>query len=186
MKRIISLLLVLCLVLSCGAAVFAEGIGVTIDGTAVEWTDVEPFIDSNNRTLCPLRAVGEALGLTVDWDNDAREAIFIRTEEKGSVITKLEDGTEVYVSETRLVFPIDSSTAQGYVLFKYCADDSDYLTVNVPVAMDTAAIISNSRTYAPVRYLAESFGYLVDWDAETRTVLILSQSEGEEEAPAAQ
>ena len=34
----------------------------------------------------------------------------------------------------------------------------------------TAAVISNERTYAPIRYLAEYFGYTVGWDGETQTV----------------
>jgi hypothetical protein len=38
--------------------------------------------------------------------------------------------------------------------------------------MDSAAVIVNDRTYAPVRYLAEAFGYQVDWDPETKTVII--------------
>ena len=38
--------------------------------------------------------------------------------------------------------------------------------------MDTAAVIVNSRTYAPIRYLAEFFGYKVDWDGKTKTVLL--------------
>ncbi len=41
-------------------------------------------------------------------------------------------------------------------------------------SMDTAAIIKNSRTYAPVRYLAEAAGYKVNWNAATRTVEITS------------
>lgn len=41
-----------------------------------------------------------------------------------------------------------------------------------PVEMDTAAVIVNGRTYAPVRYLAEAFDYGVDWDAESKTVQV--------------
>ena len=37
-----------------------------------------------------------------------------------------------------------------------------------PVEMDTAAVIVNGRTYAPIRYLAEAFDYGVDWDAESK------------------
>ena len=38
--------------------------------------------------------------------------------------------------------------------------------------MDTAAIIRDARTYAPVRYLAEAAGYDVSWDNDTRTVIL--------------
>ena len=40
------------------------------------------------------------------------------------------------------------------------------------ISMDTAAVIVSDRTYAPVRYLAEFFGYDVGWDGASRTVLI--------------
>ncbi len=38
-------------------------------------------------------------------------------------------------------------------------DDDD-----TSIKMDTAATIQNDRTYAPVRYLAEYFGYTVEWN----------------------
>ena len=37
---------------------------------------------------------------------------------------------------------------------------------------DTPAIIRNSRTMVPIRYLAEKFGWTVEWNAETRQVII--------------
>ena len=114
-------------------------VGVTVKGTSVVWTDAAPFIDANDRTMVPLRAVGDALGLTVDWDGTKREAIFT-------------NGTKT------IYFPIDSSTGETRT-------------------MDTAAVIVNDRTYAPVRYLAEFFGYAVDWDGVTRTVMIQESAE---------
>ena len=112
---------------------------VTVKGEHVTWTDAAPFIDANSRTMVPLRAVGETLGLTVEWDSAAREASFT-------------DGTKT------IYFPIDSKTART----------SDGSTVE----MDTAAVIVDSRTYAPIRYLAQFFGFTVDWDGAARTVII--------------
>ncbi len=66
---------------------------VTVNGSAVQWTDAKPFIDANNRTMVPLRAVGDALGLTVKWDGEKREASF-----SGSGKT--------------IFFPIDSANAR--------------------------------------------------------------------------
>ncbi len=51
-------------------------VSVTVGGKAVAFTDAIPFIDENSRTLVPLRAVGDAMGLTVGWDSAAREASF--------------------------------------------------------------------------------------------------------------
>ena len=114
-------------------------ISVTVGGKAVAWTDAVPFIDDNSRTLVPLRAVGDAMGLTVGWDASAREASFT-------------DGTKT------IYFPIGSRDART----------GDGGTVS----MDTAAVIKGGRTFAPIRALAEYFGYTVAWDASTRTVII--------------
>ncbi len=135
---------ILLLTVSLNGTYASNSIKVTIDGASVQWTDAEPFIDDNYRTMVPLRAVGEALGLNVDWDNSAKEAIFT----KGS--------------ET-IYFPIDSMY---------------YRTENGTIeSMDTAAVIVNNRTYAPVRYLAEYFGYNVSWDGSTQTVVIIRATE---------
>ena len=69
------------------------GISVTVGGKAVAWTDAEPFIDANDRTMVPLRAVADAMGLTVNWDAAAREASFT-------------GGSRI------IIFPIDSATAR--------------------------------------------------------------------------
>ena len=114
-------------------------VNVTVNGVSVPWTDAVPFIDENSRTMVPLRAVAEALGLTVSWDGAAREASFT-------------DGSKT------IVFPIGSSEARG--------EDGS------AIRMDTAAVIVNDRTFAPIRYLAEHFGFTVSWDGATKTVVI--------------
>ncbi len=165
MKRILVFLLILIVftTLLCPAVLAAANVFVAVDGSLVKWTDAEPFIDENNRTLCPLRAVAEALGLNVDWDPVERVAIFSRVVERGS-------GDEWQKYTFSMYFPIDSSTVTCEELFE------DAFATDEPVTweleMDTAAIIRNDRTYAPVRYLAETFGFEVGWDAPTRTVLI--------------
>lgn len=40
------------------------------------------------------------------------------------------------------------------------------------VTLDTGAVLKDSRLFVPVRFISENFGVSVDWDAETRTVLI--------------
>ena len=121
------------------AGIASREVHVEVSEEAVIWTDAEPYIDTNNRTMTPFRVVGEALGLTIAWDSAAREASF-------------SDGTRT------IYFPIESTTART--------------SEGAAITMDTSAVIVNGRTYAPVRYLAEFFGYSVGWDAPTRTVKI--------------
>ena len=116
-----------------------KNVNVTVKGTPIVWWDAEPYIDGNNRTMCPFRIIGEALGLTAGWDGETREAYFT-------------DGSRT------IYFPIDGKTART--------------SEGGAVQMDTAAVIVNGRTYAPVRYLAEYFGYTVGWDGKTQTVSV--------------
>ncbi len=42
----------------------------------------------------------------------------------------------------------------------------------VEIPMDVKAMVRNDRTYLPAKYVAEAFGYTVDWDEATKTVKI--------------
>ena len=49
-----------------------------------------------------------------------------------------------------------------------------FATVNgAPVELDSPAFIENSRTYLPIRFIAENMGATVTWDADARTVKIV-------------
>ena len=74
MKKVISVMLALCLMLSVLPSVFAQNpITVFVDSEQVVF-DVEPVIE-NDRTLVPLRAIFEALGATVSWESTTRTAV---------------------------------------------------------------------------------------------------------------
>ena len=120
-----------------------SGIKVTVDGKTVNFPDAKPFIDENSRTLVPLRPIGEALGLIVTWDAENRVAIF-----------QEDDSMSVAFFIDRNVYEIATGRDVNYE------------------EMDTKAVISEDRTYAPARYLAEAFGYNVGWDNDTKTVMI--------------
>ena len=65
---------------------------VVVDGTPI-YLDSSPFIDRNNRLIVPLRAIGEALGAKVEWNQYTREI----TMQKGEVTFKLTIGQQVAV-----------------------------------------------------------------------------------------
>ncbi len=132
---------------SGGSGSAGGAINVTVGGKKVQWTDAAPFIDQNNRTMVPPRAVADALGLEVGWNNVSREASF-------------SDGTKT------ICFPINTR------YYRTGPGEHDF------GSMDTAAVIVNNRTYAPIRYLAEYFGYQVGWDVNTRTVTLTGGSAG--------
>ena len=74
MKKIISLLLAICLLISVNTTIFAsDPISVTLDGNYIEF-DVHPQI-INGRTMVPIRAIFEKMGAVVEWDGNTSSAI---------------------------------------------------------------------------------------------------------------
>ena len=75
MKKLVAILLSVSLFL-CAFPIFsanaAEDIQVYIDGTLIQLPT--PPINVNGTTLVPMRPLFEALGATVDWDNEVRTA----------------------------------------------------------------------------------------------------------------
>ena len=61
--------------------------------------DVAPFIE-NGRTMLPLRAIAESIGIKVDWENSTRTAIFTN----GDLVARIQiDGNKVILSDGRLI-----------------------------------------------------------------------------------
>ncbi len=65
---------------------------ISVDGRAVDFPDAKPFVDDNDRTQVPIRAVAEMLNCSVDWNGDTKTATVTR--EGGDVIT-LRYGSDV-------------------------------------------------------------------------------------------
>ena len=49
-------------------------VSIDVNSRSVIFPDAQPFIDENGRTQIPVRAVAEAMGAKVDWDNDTNTA----------------------------------------------------------------------------------------------------------------
>ena len=70
MGRVISFFLLITIIFSCGT-VFAETeTEVFVNGAKLE-CDVAPIIE-NDRTLVPMRAIFEALGAHIHWDDETK------------------------------------------------------------------------------------------------------------------
>ncbi len=145
MKKKISILLVLAMAISLFSTSFAFAtevppIEVRANGYIIDFPDAKPFVDENNRTLIPLRFATEGLGATVTWDNPTQTA----TISKNGITVDVKIG-------------------------------SDKLTVtengkSKTVIMDTKAIMKDSRTFVPIRFVAESLGVFVGWSNYYNTV----------------
>ncbi len=99
MKRIFSLVLVLVMAFSFLGVVTASAedvaIAVIIDGVAVNF-DVPPQI-INDRTMVPVRAIFEALGASVEWNNETRTVTATKGE---TVVALVIDSNVIKVNDT--------------------------------------------------------------------------------------
>ena len=162
MKKLLSFLLCASLFATylCISSFAAAPINVEVDGSRVTWTDVQPFVDRNDRTMVPLRAVANALGLSVTWDNASKTAIFTGDVYRNGIPT-----------EQTVSFMIGRKTATyAYDLLELSGEVVDHISGTI--SMDTAPVIVDSRTFAPIRYLAEAFDAEVGWNNAAKTVLI--------------
>ncbi len=80
---------------------------ITVNGEALTFDTAS--INSMNRTLMPVRMLGEAMGAVVDWNNDLRQVII--TTDTPSVLTAQPDKTAVNTGETVLINIVASATA---------------------------------------------------------------------------
>ncbi len=157
MKRIKSLLaVILCVAMIAmgSVAVFADTeasfdpgkytYNVMINGKYVEFTDAAPE-NINGRIMVPFRAILEALGASVDWDQ-----------------------------VTKTVKAVFGDITIDFVVGKSDINIDNNGTKSVK-SMDVVPFINaaNDRTYVSTRFVAESFGYKVGWDKENKTVIII-------------
>lgn len=99
---------------------FDSSIGVTIDGKVVTLDESlgKPFIDTNSRTLVPLRGVMEDFGGEVFWDNDNR----IASVKKDNIVVQVPIAQKYILVNGQLV---DNDTAA------VIKDERTYLPIRV-------------------------------------------------------
>ena len=132
MKKFISILLSLLLILNTLTTVFAVGTAITLQvdsntiniGSRSVTIDTAPVI-IDGRTLIPVRGVSEAMGGNVDWNNDTKTVT-------------------ITLGSNKVEMTVDSKTA--------------YFNNNAQT-LDVAPVILNGRTMLPARFIAESFGF---------------------------
>ena len=150
MKKFISILLSLLLILNTLTTVFAVGTAITlqVDSNTINIGSHSVTIDTapviiDGRTMLPVRGVSEAMGGNVDWNNDTKTVT-------------------ITLGSNKVEMTVDSKTA--------------YFNNNAQT-LDVAPVILNGRTMLPARFIAESFGFDVNWDNDTKTISITHRQE---------
>ena len=115
---------------------FVLGIDIRVNGIFVE-TDTAPYI-KNSRTMVPVRAIAEALGADVAYDDETKTATISRNGDEVKITMYAE---KAFVNEEELT-------------------------------LDAAAETVNSRIFVPVRFVSEGLKCSVNWNSETKSVII--------------
>lgn len=132
--------LLLCAVLAYGITVpsLADEITVKVDGRKLELST--PALLENDTAFVPMRAVFEALGMSVEWDGETKTV----TASDGEKTVKMTVGKKEIVKD------------------------------GIAAEAAAAPIISGDTTLVPVRAVSEALDADVEWDPDTKTVVIES------------
>ena len=81
MKKLTTLLVTTALVMATAVTSFAGDITVKVNGTKVNFPDVKPYTDQNDRTLVPIRFIADNLGAETSW-NEEKQTATIKKDDK--------------------------------------------------------------------------------------------------------
>lgn len=138
MKRLFTFLLILILLCTCTVA-NANDVNVIVNGEPLNTDQNAVIVDS--RTLVPLRAIFEALGADVKWDDNTKS---VEAARRYTTVSLQIGSKAIYINKARN-------------------------------ELDVSAMILNDRTMVPARAVSEALGAKVDWDADTKTVIITDE-----------
>ncbi|MCC8015793.1 MAG: copper amine oxidase N-terminal domain-containing protein [Eubacterium sp.] len=137
---------------------------LALNVSADEYTEVSLYVDGqevvtdqpavivDNRTMVPVRVITESIGCQVDWNEAAKTVTFTQN---GVVAAMVVGETSASITEGNAVREVE---------------------------IESPAIIINSRTMVPVRFISELFGCEVDWNEKTKTVSIFAADYAESDA----
>ena len=139
-----------------------EDIRVFLDGEILAF-DVPPQI-INGRTMVPFRVIFEALGASVEWEEEFQQISARENFGRGLVSVHLTIGQGEMFVETR----VDNSNVPMGVAI------TGLYSTTERVALDIPPQIVDNRTLVPLRSVSQSLGAEVDWCGDSRVVTITS------------
>ena len=142
MKKYILSLVLLFSLLSANASAQEKAVTVKVNNFVIESPVAAQII--NDRTMLPMRSIFERVGANVSWIEEER--IIIATKGKKLITMQIDNP----------MMSVQSITNDEIV----------------KIELDSPPIIKDDSTIVPVRAVAESLGYSVEWDAQTYTVNI--------------
>lgn len=163
MKKLTKLLLLTGLVCAFSTApAFATNWTIEVNGNKLD-TEVKEI---NNRTLVPLRAVGEALNLDVNYDSSTGIVTLETTNDNFSSASIWLDKKE------NLYYAKVTASSDHYKQFDLNIRREERAHMNV------APVDINDRLYVPVRIVCDSFGAPVELNGSTISIGSCFTAEG--------
>ena len=104
--------------------------------------DVMPYINSDDRTMVPLRFIAEAFGAEVNYNDDTREI-------------------DISTADGRYLTMVPGES--DYVIGQHSKPGDNTSGSPAHMTMDTAPEIVNDRTFVPVRTVAEALNKTVEY-----------------------
>ncbi len=147
MKKIVSIMLAICLTISA-ASVFAANTEIVIDGKKATIAEgMGSIVKHTDRVFVPVRFLLEYFGFNVSWE-DETQTVLGRHQRGESFMMQIGNKN----------------------LFYFDANGNRKNTE--PMDVEPFLNYSECRTYVPLRFIAEAMGYKVGWDEKTDTAIL--------------
>lgn len=156
-KKIIKTMtaVVVILMMLSSSAVYAAGeLRIFVDNVMIE-TEVPPVI-INGRTMVPVRAVAEAANCQVQWDEEQKKISI----------------SAPYRAQPLMYMYLDNPIVNVYV---YNSETME--TAVDEVEIDAAPVLVNGRTMVPLRFIAETMGFELEWNEAEGAIYLRSGPE---------
>ena len=110
MKKITAFIMMFFVVLSM-TSFASDSIKVKLDGKTISF-DVEPQI-VEGRTMVPLRAIFEAMGAEIEWDEDTQTVAAVKDE---TVVVAIIGSDVMYVNDEEIIIDVPPMIKEGRTL----------------------------------------------------------------------
>ena len=132
-----------------------EELAVFLDGEMLEF-DVQPQL-INGRTMVPMRKIFEALGATVEWEDNTQK---VTATKQDTIVVMQIDSRVLSVNGNNVTLDVPPQLVDGRTLVPVRAVAESF---DIHVIWDesfNAVLLSN---YIPFAYPIQTFNYLCDW-----------------------
>ena len=183
MKKIVTAAITAIILIMTAAIAYADyDISVRMDSVAsdesqyVQFGDIKP-VQLDSRTLVPARAMAEAAGMEVVWDQPTQTAILLLKiglysdkpiERYAAKAISMVDPPTPGLVPVDITAAIKLGSSTAIIRYNFRDSEGDYIAVGCEYEMVSKSILVNdSRLMLPLRDSMEIFGLSVGWNQDS-------------------